>query len=188
MDPLPRILYHGSTAHLADAIEAHGLQPRAGRGPFLCGDPERARGYAVRASCLALAEAEADADHLDLAHLPPALLVVATVPTAALLPDPAHSGDHWLTDPSAAEVRCERFDPAPWIASPAEARKYAKLMLRARDLEDQFGSARRRGAEGRPPLADHPPARRERGPRYGNAAPTIARVNASPPSTGTRLG
>ncbi|MET0306299.1 MAG: hypothetical protein ABW196_08730 [Solirubrobacterales bacterium] len=152
MDALPRILYHGTTAHLAAAIKAHGLQPRDGQGPFLTGDPKRARGYAVRASCLALVDADPDAD---LASLPPALLVVVTTPSTALLRDPAHAGDYWLTDPNAATVRLETFDARPWIASPSDARTYARYMLKARAMEDRHGAARQRAAEGRP-LADEP--------------------------------
>jgi hypothetical protein len=190
VDPLPRILLHGTTAHLAEAIKAHGLQPRDGRGPFLCGDPERARGYAARASCLALAEADPDCD---LANLPAALLVVVTVPATALLADPAHAGDYWLTDPSAATLRLETFDPAPWIDGPEDAQRFAKLMQRARDLEDQYGSARRGAAERLPDEEEAAPTRttpsraRERA-HIGNGPPTIARVEAAPPSTGTPLG
>jgi hypothetical protein len=172
--------YHGSSADLSAAIERHGLLPRDGAGPFLTRDPQRARGYGVRCSCFALAEADPDCD---LAHLPAALLVVVSAPPTALLPDPANAADFWLIDPGAAKLKLEVFDARPWIASPAEARKYADLMLRARQLEDQWGSARRRRAEGKPPLADQdaPASRRPSGP--ANGPPTIARVN-----TGTPLG
>lgn len=185
------VLYHGTTAHLAPAIERAGLLPRDGLGPFLTSDPERARGYAVRASCLALADAD---PNCTLANLPTALLVVATVPTAALLPDPAHAGDYWLTDPSAAKVRCEPFDARPHITSASEARKYARWMQKARAIEDQHGKARRRAAEElRPeekeatPTGTTPASRRGERPHYG-LAPEVARVNAAPPDTGTPLG
>ena len=148
------------------------MQPRDGCGPFLSGDPKRARGYAVRASCLALVDADPDAD---LANLPPALLVVVTAPRAALLRDPAHAGDYWLTDHRAATVRLETFDARPWIASPSEAATYAHYMLKARAMEDRHGAARRRAAEGRP-LRDEPPASRR---------PLAA--EARPPDLGTPL-
>jgi hypothetical protein len=157
MDPLPRILYHGTTTHLAKEIKAHGLQPRDGQGPFLTSDPKRARGYAVRASCLALAQADPTCD---LAHLPPAVLVVATVPATALLRDLAHAGDYWLAAPTAAKLRLERFDARPFIASPSEAQTYARRMREAQAAEDRYGPMRRRHAEGKG-LGDEPPARRK---------------------------
>lgn len=188
MDPLPRILFHGTTAYLAEAIERHGLRPRDGRGPHVTGDPQRARRYGVRCSCLALLEGTDPSNHLDLANLPPAVLVVVTAPASALLRDPACAGDYWLTDPGAATVRLEAFDCRPFIHSVSEAVTFARYMLKARELEDTYGKARQSAAaEGRP-LGDGEKPPRQRAIPIGNGPPTIARVEAAPPSTGMSLG
>jgi hypothetical protein len=112
--------------------------------------------------------------------------VIVTAPPDALIRDPACAGDLWLANPNAANLRLETFSARPWIRNPAEAKRFAELMLRARHLEDQWGSKRRRNAEGLPPLVeqDEPPAsRRDRGPRYGNAAPAITRPDLGQPLT-----